>query len=192
MFFVRQLTPADVDESLQVHRQLFEVKYSRDTIESHLRPEFVSLLLFHEDRIVGVAVAERRWVSFCSTERIMYLATFGILPEYRRRGLGRYLFLMMCRIGQVHYGVKLIKLHMLRTNTVTYDFYTHIGMKCTMVLPGYYHLEMGNMDALVMQSPISALPKWEAREDVQLSNDLVVLMETKQAVRWYSPIFCCP
>lgn len=192
MFFVRQMTAADVDESLEVHLQLFEVKYTRNTILSQLQPQYISLLLFHGDKIIGVAVGERRWVSWCSTERILYLATFGILPEYRRQGLGRYLFLLMCQIAREHYAVTIIKLHMLRGNTNTYDFYTHLGMKCAMILPEYYHFDETAHDGLLMQSPLKALPEWSSREDVEVSNDIAALMKTRQPLHWYSPIFCCP
>lgn len=183
MFVIRQMTKTDIDEALAVHLQLFEVKYTIDTIRAYLRSSCLPLLLICDDRIVGVSFSQRFWCSFCSTERYAYLGTFGILPEFRNRGLGRWLFLETCHILRKAFLVSKISLHMLRSKKDTLAFYEKLGLNIISILPGYYTFDEGHShDGLVMGKSLSSLPNAPNRDDAEIGPDLRRAMDNPDQV----------
>jgi ribosomal protein S18 acetylase RimI-like enzyme len=187
-FLARLMRRADVDEVLAVHLSLFEVKYSRSTIEQFLTSTYLSLVLVHVDNatetIVGVSVSSREWIAICNRQRRAYLSTFGILPDFQRRGLGAHLFRLTCDILRMHFTVSEIRLHMLKGKQGTYDFYIAQQLVAIGVLKDYYSLGEGFHDAILMARDLRFIPKIEPRDDVAILPELVELLNTTQ---WVCP-----
>jgi ribosomal protein S18 acetylase RimI-like enzyme len=195
-FLVRRLSAADVEEVLTVHLELFEVKYSRATIESFLGASYFSLGLVDvadaTQRLVGVSVSHRKWLSICSDQTISYLTTFGILPEYQRRGLGTYLFCLTCHILRSFYRSREISLHMLRTKKSNYEFYTKLGLSAVRVIPNYYNFDGTGRDAITMSTNLIDVLDEPHRPDISVAPDLILLLNTRRVVRFWYPIFSNP
>jgi ribosomal protein S18 acetylase RimI-like enzyme len=195
-FVVRCLSSADLDEVLSVHLELFEVKYSRRTIESFLGPTYLSLVLVDateaSQKIMGVSVSTRSWYSMCSNQTTAYLSTFGILPEYQRHGLGTYLFCLTCHILRSFYRTRELSLHMLRSKLSNYEFYTKLGLTAVRVIPQYYNIDGTEYDALAMSTDLVGILDEQNRSDISLSSDLTTLRNMRRIVRFWHPLFCNP
>jgi ribosomal protein S18 acetylase RimI-like enzyme len=195
-FLVRLMRQSDVDEVLGCHGAVLEVCYSRPVIESFLRSHYLTLVLVFVDggaeAIVGFSVAHREWVSACSTQRTAYLSTFGILPEFQRRGLGAFLFRLTCRVLRAHYGVRDIRLHMLKDKRATYAFYVAQQMAAVRVLREYYSFLGKRHDAVLMRAELAAVPREPARPDVALLPEIAELLATRQRLCPLAQLFCAP
>jgi ribosomal protein S18 acetylase RimI-like enzyme len=194
---VRLLTGEDVNEVYAVHLLLFQVKYSRQTIESFLVHKYLSLILVDvtdgsHEKIVGVSISFREWVSMCSTQRRAYLSTFGILPEYRNQGLGTYLFGLTCHILRVHYCVGELSLHMLQSNVVSYKFYERLGMHATRVLPEYYNFDNSTHTAVYMRRELIRLANEVARPDISHGPDIDQMLRQKEHIWFLAQLICEP
>jgi ribosomal protein S18 acetylase RimI-like enzyme len=191
-FMVRLMRRSDLDEVLSIHRDLFEVKYTRSIIESFLSGRHLSLVLLHvtsqAETLIGISVTSRSWVSICSKERTAYLATFGIHPPYQRRGLGAYLFKLTCRLLSVHFSIKDLSLHMLKSKTSTYQFYSAMGMTASSVLRDYYSFDDARHDAILMVTQIAAAGV--ERPDVQLYPEIDAMLAAPQKVWLFAPLCC--
>jgi ribosomal protein S18 acetylase RimI-like enzyme len=197
-FVVRLLTSADIQEVLEVHLLLFEVKYSRHTIESFLRDKYLALVMVDvsdrsKEKIIGVSVTSREWISLCSTEKRGYLSTFGILPEWRRNGLGTYLFRLTCHILRFHYNVEEIALHMLQSNRSSYGFYQSVGMNATLILPEYYNFDDSKHTAVYMRRELVCIESEDCeRQDIIVSPEINHLLSKKQNVWFFYPLIFEP
>ncbi len=96
---VRTMTAPDVDAVRALHIHLFPVRYENDFFTSLLEdPTYVALVLVEErsGRIVGVATGFDRAKSLdCfgwNSTHTVYLSTFGVHADYRKRGLGSTLW----------------------------------------------------------------------------------------------------
>jgi GNAT superfamily N-acetyltransferase len=108
MFFIR---PANVDDTtalLDLIRGLAEyerlshlVTASQATLEDALfgaRPAAEALLAFEDDNAIGFAVFFHNFSTFLG-RRGLWLEDLFVLPDHRRKGYGRALFLHVARIA---------------------------------------------------------------------------------------------
>jgi ribosomal protein S18 acetylase RimI-like enzyme len=193
-FLVRLVRPSDVEELLGCHGATLEVCYSRKTVESFLGAGYLTLVVVFIDggveAIIGFSVARRQWVSACSTARTSYLSTFGILPEFQRRGLGAYLFRLSCHILRAYYGVHDINLHMLKDKRSTYDFYIAQQLIAVRVMREYYSFDVKKHDAVLMNRDLASVPTEEERPDVAVLPEVGELLATKQKLWPLAQLFC--
>lgn len=96
---IRAMRPPDLEAVRALHVHLFPVRYESDFFVSLLEdPSYVALVLAEErsGRIVGVATGFDRAKSLdCfgwNTVRTVYMSTFGVHADYRKRGLGSTLW----------------------------------------------------------------------------------------------------
>jgi ribosomal protein S18 acetylase RimI-like enzyme len=195
-FLVRLMRRSDIDELVGCHGAILEVCYQRATIESFLRGDHLSLLIVFVDgareAIIGFSVSSRQWMSACSTQRTAYLSTFGILPEFQRRGLGAYLFRLTCHVLQAHYQVYDIHLHMLKEKRSTYDFYIAQRMVAVSVLRQYYTFDGKKHDAVFMSRELACVPREERRPDIVLLPEIEELLTATQKLCPFAQLFCTP
>lgn len=189
------MTQADIDEVWKLHLDLFEVKYERKTISSFLNKSYLCLLLVdarNNSEIVGVSVSERRWVAYCSSERVCYLATFGIRKDLQRTGLGSFLFRLTCHIQRKHFGVTRMSLNMLQTNQGVYRFYESVGMIAQKILPNYYTFDGQKHDSVVMSAELMTIQEEKRRDDISVPLEIEDILLTHDQVYFFSPLLRAP
>ena len=78
------------------------------------------------------------------SEKMAWIATIGVMPEYQRRGIGTSLLLS----AEARLGVPRVRLCVRVSNSTAIHLYEHLGYKNVSTWPNYY----GNgEDALVME-----------------------------------------
>lgn len=106
-------------------------------------PEVVRLKAVVGDRMVGFVAGDIR-----RRERLALIATIGVLPEYRRRGIGVAL-LAAC---EAQIDVPTIRLNVRLSNQGAIHMYRNMGYREVGTWPEYYQ---DGEDALVMEKHIS-------------------------------------
>ena len=85
MIAIRDMCEKDIDGVEETEKQCFSVPWSRRELESSFRSDFYRFFVADEDeRIVGYAS-----LFFAADE--VSIANVSVLPEYRRKGIGRAL-----------------------------------------------------------------------------------------------------
>ena len=103
-----------------------EISYSR-VVEQGL-----SLGVYDEDRLVGIAIAEKQeW------NRTLWIWEFHIDIEYRKRGLGRQLMDQLENIGK-EVGCRVMVCETQNTNVPAIRFYRSVGFEVGAVDLSYY------------------------------------------------------
>jgi ribosomal protein S18 acetylase RimI-like enzyme len=126
-------------------RQLEKICFPRDAwplldVLSVLSfPGIIRLKATHEDRMVGFIAGEKR-----NPKKLAWIATFGVLPAYRRMGIGTQL-LQACEDAL---NVARIRLSVRVGNTPALRLYRGFGYQQVGVWPKYYQ---GNVDAVVLE-----------------------------------------
>lgn len=154
VFTIRLVQDKDMNELLELHHLLFPVKYTMKTMNSFLKQHYLSLVLTvkekGKEKIIGVSVTRRRWVSFFSTDRFGYLCTFGIHSDYRQKHFATDLLHVTCKILKNHFLCSSLSLHMQKINEAAYKFYINFGFKAIEILPQHYSLPDEESTAVYM------------------------------------------
>ena len=195
-FKIRKMKLEDVDECLEVHHSLFPVKYSKKEIANDCNSECLALLLTtiedDKEKIIGVSMSRRFWTSKFSYNRSSYLATFGILEKYRKKGLGTFLLRLTCRIIGNFSNCSYFSLHMLRRNDLLH-FYEKAGLEAVQVLPEYYNFTTPRPDAIIMQcDPRKIEFDLNSRDDIEIEDEIRKMLKEKQSIGWFAPWFSKP
>lgn len=108
-------------------------------------PSIIRLKAVHEGKMAGFIAADLR-----RRDRTAWIATFAVLPEHRRSGLGSAL-LQTC---EAEISLPYIKLSVRRSNTPAIALYEKFGYHRVDIWPKYYQ---GKEDALIFEktSPTS-------------------------------------
>ena len=107
-------------------------------------PATIRLKAELEGQLVGFVVGDRR-----GRKDLGWVASVGVHPEYRRRGLGRQL-LAACEQGL---GTHRVRLSLRQTNEAALELYLQAGYSRVDLWPKYYR---DGEDALVMERIITA------------------------------------
>ncbi|MBI3243667.1 MAG: GNAT family N-acetyltransferase [Chloroflexi bacterium] len=108
-----------------------------------LFPNTVRLKAVADDQLVGLVIGDRQpW------ERMGWVATLGVLPNYQRRGIGGAL-LAACEsvLGQPR-----VRLTVRLSNQAAIALYRQVGYQRVSVWHGYYS---GGEDGLVMEKTVN-------------------------------------
>ncbi len=98
------------------------------------------------------AMVDHQMVGFIAGEvhrpnELAWIATFGVLPEFQRQGIGRALL----QICEAHLGVSTIRLTVRVGNIPAIQLYQGVGYQQVGIWPDYYR---GNVDAVVFEKNI--------------------------------------
>ena len=143
----------------------------------------------YERKIIGVSTANRMWISPFSRERAGYLATFGILPGYRRKKLGTFLLDVTTQCLFKYFDCKYIDLHMQRANQAAHDFYIRNGYHVEKILYNFYSFNNAKHDALFMRKSLNHFSLQSIPEDFKVSDKVEYYMNHVQYVSWFNR-FC--
>jgi len=102
-------------------------------------PNVIRLKAMRDDKMIGFAAVDLR-----PSEQTAWIATIGVLPEYRGRGIGRQL--MQACEQQV--TLKSIRLNVRTSNHVAIQLYQDLGYIKIGVWPSYYS---DGEEALIME-----------------------------------------
>ncbi len=109
-----------------------------DVLAALTFPAVVRLKAEHGERLVGFLAADVR-----RREDVTWIATVGVHPDYRQRGLGRALM----QAAEARVATSHIRLSVRRSNRAAIHLYRSLGYVEVDVWPAYYH---GGEDAVVM------------------------------------------
>ena len=90
-FRYRNLTRHDLPELRALQRRLFPVNYNTEVYESLLSIDVISILAFHNDKMISVATGRVRPCKFRPNKYHGYIITLGVGADYRRHRLGSVL-----------------------------------------------------------------------------------------------------
>lgn len=152
---LRFLNPDDVTELKTLCSEWFPVDYPDSwytDITSSKR--FYSLAATHQNRIVGMIVAEIRNKKTCDREdwyilsrkhpensQITYILSLGVFKEYRRLGIASLLFDTLHSYLKSETECKAIYLHVLCCNANAIKFYEKNHFQQRIYLPNYYTIK---------------------------------------------------
>jgi ribosomal protein S18 acetylase RimI-like enzyme len=110
----------------------WESTREQETNYSRVIEQGLSLGVYDEDRLVGIAIAEKQeW------NRTLWVWEFHIDMEYRQRGLGRQLMDHLEKIGKEN-GCRVMVCETQNTNVPAIRFYRNIGFEVGAVDLSYY------------------------------------------------------
>ncbi|MBE0526684.1 GNAT family N-acetyltransferase [Candidatus Thorarchaeota archaeon] len=110
----------------------WESTREQETNYSRVIEQGLSLGVYDEDRLVGIAIAEKQeW------NRTLWVWEFHIDVEYRQRGLGRQLMDRLEKIGKEN-GCRVMVCETQNTNVPAIRFYRSVGFEVGAVDLSYY------------------------------------------------------
>lgn len=105
-------------------------------------PNIVRLKAVVNGEMIGFIAADVR-----RTERLAWIATIGVLPEYRRQGVGRAL-LLAC---EAKVATPSVRLSVRASNQPALSLYAQMDYYRAGIWPGYYH---DGEDAIVLEKAL--------------------------------------
>lgn len=188
------MTAEDLDEVEQLHLKLFPIIYSHESYQDYLLPTFCSLVLVEKDtgKIVGVSTAIRKWKNLIGTERVAYLATFGIAEEHRRQHLGTMLLRLTAQILREHYGCTSLSLHTAGDNKSAVKFYESNGLMSVSFIPDFYSVKLPNRNAILIEGDLVDIPLPDPSSFVALSLEIETLIQNQRSVSIWTRLFGNP
>ena len=105
-------------------------------------PNVVRLKALVGEQMVGFVAGDIR-----RGENVAWIATIGVMPEYRRRGIGRAL-LEAC---ERRLDTSIVRLCVRQTNEAAIGLYEGLGYYQVSIWPGYYQ---DREDALVLEKKL--------------------------------------
>lgn len=141
----------DVPAVHEIERLSFSTPWPAYAFEQELKGNRLAHYLVARagDRIVGFA---GMWLMVDEA----HVTTFGVLPDWRRQGIGRQLLLGLAELSVV-VGAARMTLEVRASNEVAQALYSGFGFEVAGRRPGYY-TDNGE-DALVMTTPGLADPR---------------------------------
>jgi len=138
----RRMRRSDLDQVLDLERQLFASPWSREMFEEELEEKRHVLALVIEDRksIAGYLIAY-----FVADE--VHIANIGTAPGLQRRGIGERMMQNLLARAREN-GFTLAHLEVRRSNRAAITLYEKLGFKIVGVRKNYYEQEQE--DALLM------------------------------------------
>ncbi len=143
-FRVRAMTTEDIPQVMAIDAASFAMPWPEHAYQFEVERNKVSFAFVAEEpengRIVGMAVV---WLLLDE----VHIATIGVHPAWRRRGVGR-LLLASALLKSLRYGAETATLEVRVSNEAAQALYRQFGFKIAGRRPRYYN--DNNEDALLM------------------------------------------
>ena len=152
-FRYRNLKRHDLPELRALQRRLFPVNYNTDFYERLLSIDVISILAFHNDKMIGVATWRVRPCKFHTNKYHGYIITLGVDADYRRHRLGSVLLSKFQQNFETR-DCKYVYLHCRADNDTALAFYANQGYRVVRRLPGYYIITHTVHDAYVVRKEL--------------------------------------
>ncbi|MFO7792223.1 MAG: ribosomal protein S18-alanine N-acetyltransferase [Candidatus Saliniplasma sp.] len=136
---IRKCRKKDISSVINVENESFEYPYSERVFKTFLKSDkFIVAQV--RDNIVGYILADTR-------EGQGIILSIGVLPEYRRKGIGSKLMESVFGI----LDTEIVRLTLRKSNLSAFRFYERLGFKVVGYINGYYK---NGEDAIVMKKNI--------------------------------------
>ena len=152
-FEYRGLTRHDLPELSALQRRLFPVDYNEKFYESLLSVDVITILAFHNEKMVGVVTGRVKPRTSCFTKYHGYIITLGVDADYRRHQLGSKLLLKLQQDFE-RSNCEYVYLHCKADNDSALTFYAKHGYEIVRRLPGYYVIDDTLHDAYVVSKQL--------------------------------------
>lgn len=152
-FLFRPMREEDIAEVMEIERRSFrtpwpesvyrnEIRYGTDSLLYVLQPYWEPSRATWGDRLFGRRQRGDRppvvgYVGIRFLPGEAHITTIAVHPQWRGRGLGRYLLLMAIRRALQH-PVRFITLEVRASNRTAQRLYTDLGFRVTGIQRGYY------------------------------------------------------
>eukprot|EP01126_Amoeba_proteus_P045598 TRINITY_DN5116_c0_g1_i10.p1 TRINITY_DN5116_c0_g1~~TRINITY_DN5116_c0_g1_i10.p1 ORF type:complete len:205 (+),score=24.80 TRINITY_DN5116_c0_g1_i10:63-677(+) len=136
-----QLTDKNVKQLKILNAVVFPVKYRDPFYDSLLRKPDLSQLAFYNDLFVGAVCCRLEPIESGSNICRLYIMTLGVLPSYRKCGIGSKLLEYVLDYSKKQHGkftIKDIYLHVQTSNEGAINFYKKFGFEKTDIVKDYY------------------------------------------------------
>ncbi|CAN5770035.1 ribosomal protein S18-alanine N-acetyltransferase [soil metagenome] len=160
------MTAADIPAVQRIERASFPLPWPdyafRQELETNRLAHYIVL------RVGSLAVA---YAGIWMMVDEVHVTTFAVLPDWRRRGIGGRLLLVLLRLAQEH-GARVATLEVRISNVPARALYQRFGFRPVGIRPRYY--SDNAEDALIMTSPplVSADMRRRLAELAQRYGDL--------------------
>ncbi|MBC7227074.1 MAG: ribosomal protein S18-alanine N-acetyltransferase [Thermoflexales bacterium] len=171
-FLFRPMREEDIAEVMEIERHSFshpwpesayrhEIRYGTDSLFYVLQPYREPSPTTWWDRLLRRRPGERSpivgYVGIRFLPGEAHITTIAVHPEWRGRGLGKYILLMAIQRAMQH-RVRFVTLEVRASNRVAQQLYTDLGFRVTGVQRGYYRdgedawlMQLGPLDGAEME-----------------------------------------
>ncbi len=151
-FLFRPMREEDIAEVMEIERRSFpnpwpesayrnEIRYGTDSLFYILQPHQEPSPATWRDRLLKRRQGRRSPVVGYVGMRLFpgeaHITTIAVHPEWRGRGLGKYILLMAIQRALQH-RVRFVTLEVRASNRVAQQLYTGLGFRVTGIQRGYY------------------------------------------------------
>jgi ribosomal protein S18 acetylase RimI-like enzyme len=159
-FGFRSVRPGDFDRIRAIHRDLFPIQYADAFLSNATNgiglndsPLFSSIATAkdNDDDIIGFIFCQFIDRGRCEESEALhaqapasqtcYILTLGIVPQYRRAGLGVVLLNHCLEYAQSNRDCGMVYLHVIDYNLPGIYFYEKHGFVCANEIPGFYNIK---------------------------------------------------
>lgn len=137
---------ADLDAVAAAERASYEFPWTRGNFLDSFAAGHGMWLARAEGRLAGYAI-------YMMAVDEAHLLDITVLPEFRRRGLGRALLAHVCELVRGH-GAERMLLEVRAGNAAALALYGNCGFARIGLRKGYYPAPAGREDAIVMAKPL--------------------------------------
>lgn len=141
-YLIREFSPSDLDAVIAINRENLPENYPAFFFKLH-HENFPKAFLVaeHRNRVVGYImcrVETGKLHTIDGVGRQGHIISIAVIPEMRRKGIGKSLMLKAMEALRHFYSVDEYYLEVRVTNTPAVNLYTKLGFKPVKVLKGYY------------------------------------------------------
>lgn len=128
---MRKLREQDKDCLERLNDSIFSIKYESSFYRNLFSSQNCYAFIFVRDTILGT-------VTFSVNFSNAYIFTFGILPEFRNKGIGSICWKEIEAFLKGNFDCREISLNVHSTNMKAIDFYLKRGFRIDLLIPDYY------------------------------------------------------
>lgn len=140
---LRDMNPADVAGVVCIEQRVHACPWSSGNFTDALTSNYVCKVCEAEGEILG-------YVVFMVALDEVHLLNIGIAAEYQRKGLGRWLLGATMEIARAC-NTRRMLLEVRPSNVAALGLYGDVGFREIGVRRGYYSIDNGREDAIVME-----------------------------------------
>lgn len=193
-FLFRPMREEDIAEVMEIERQSFpvpwpesayrhELRYGTDSLFYILQPHRPPASTIWRDRLFGRPHRPERppiigYVGMRFLPGQAHITTIAVHPQWRGRGIGKYLLLMAIQRATQH-PVRFITLEVRASNRVALRLYSEVGFRVTGIHRGYYR---DGEDAWLMQLGPLDRAEIERLEELRQALEVRIARESRSNV----------
>jgi ribosomal protein S18 acetylase RimI-like enzyme len=145
-----EITEKNIGQLKILNSSIFPVKYNEKFYSDLLQPERLTLLVYHNDILIGAVccrveaysqqqtTSSNGTISSSTKNMRLYIMTLGVLAPYRNLGIGKRLLEFALKSCEERPFVDSVYLHVQTSNYEAIQFYQKHGFLVIDTIKGYY------------------------------------------------------